>query len=235
MKKQHLLIMLAMALSALTIVPSVAFAEGSDTTSQESTETETPKSTDSTTQTEAQRKAARLAEAARKAELEAKAKAAREAAKQKAEEAKAQAKERLSGEREKRCSERESKVNEIISRSSTRGKNALAKFQTFQQRIESFVSEKSLTVESYETLLATAKAQEAAAVAAVEAAGATTFKCADQDSTNVGGTVSGVVTSQHQALKDYREALKALIKAVKAAAEAQKPTTTDDSAAGAQQ
>lgn len=227
MKKQHILITVIMVLAAV-VVPTRVFAVESGGSSGSSSGK--PSNSESLAENKAAQERLKAAQREHKAQLEAAAQKAREEAKQKAEAARVEVKEKLEGERSKRCSEREAKVNQVIDNTSLRAKATLVKFQAFQKKVETFVADKQLSVPNYDALLAIANQKQVAAAAAIETTGATTFNCADQDATKVGQSVSGAINGHHKALKAYRDALKTLVEAVRAAYQATKPTTTSQEA-----
>jgi TolA-binding protein len=128
------------------------------------------------------------------------------------------AKTKLEGQRKDKCEQRQSNINKIAGKSTTQSKKHLGTFQKIEERVKQFVTDKNLTVENYDTLVANVDAKEAAAIAAVDVAAETSFDCDTTDATNPGSVVKTLMQSQHSALKDYRTAIKDLIVAVKQSA-----------------
>lgn len=139
---------------------------------------------------------------------------------------KANATKRLEAKRLEVCEKRQTKINEIVSRGATQNTKQLAVFQKIEERVITFATDKSITSEAIDTAIAVADEKEASAVAAIEAAKATTFDCTTTDGANPGSVIKQAMTSRHTALKEYRTAIKNLIVAVKQANNDAKTTET---------
>jgi hypothetical protein len=179
------------------LLPVTVFAEDGEDSETKTTIIETPKSAEE-----------------RKKLVEEKAKAIREQVKTQREEIKT----KLTDTRLKACEKRQTAINRVAKNSSTQANKHLGTFQKIEARVKEFYASKNLTVENYDALVATVDEKEASATAAIKVAGETTFDCATTDSAQPGGVIKGLVQSQHQALKEYRTAIKNLIVAVKQAA-----------------
>lgn len=127
-------------------------------------------------------------------------------------------KEKLSTARKNVCDKRQVNINKIITNSNAQGTRNLAVFESIQARVIQFATQKNLTVANYDALVADADAKRAAAQAALDISGQTTFSCDDTDPSSPGKVVSDLMHTKHDALKDYRTAIKNLIVAVKQAA-----------------
>lgn len=131
---------------------------------------------------------------------------------------KEQRSEKLSENRLKVCENRQATINKIIANSATQSEKHLAVFQKIEDRVVTFYEEKTLSLDTYDTLLATVDEKEAAAIAAIDLAKETTFSCDDADATNPGSLARELVKSEHTALKEYRTAIKDLLVAIKTTA-----------------
>lgn len=146
---------------------------------------------------------------------------------QQVQEKKAEIKEKLSDTRKKVCEKRQVNINKIITNSNAQGASNLAVFQSIQGKVMQFVTDKNLTVANYEALVADADAKRGDAQAAFEVARQTTFSCDNTDPSSPGKVVSDLMHTKHDALKDYRTAVKNLIVAVKQAADDKTKTESE--------
>ena len=115
------------------------------------------------------------------------------------------------------CEKRQSRINEIISRGTERNTKQLGVFQAIEDKVVKFYEDKNLSSDGYTAALADADAKEAVAVAAIEVSTETTFDCATADGEKPGAVIKQAMVTRHQALKDYRTAIKELIVVVKKA------------------
>lgn len=123
--------------------------------------------------------------------------------------------EKLDAKRLDVCQKRQERINSIVSKSVEQSTKHLATFQKIEERVTQFYIDKSLTVTNFDELVATVDEKEAAAIASIDISAETTFDCETTDGSNPGSIVRDLVRSQHQALKEYRTAIKDLIVAVK--------------------
>lgn len=121
----------------------------------------------------------------------------------------------LEGKRLAACEKRSSKINKILSHGTDHSRKHLAVFQKIEERVKQFYANKNLDVDGYDAAVANADEKEATAVAAIEASTSTTFDCANADGAKPGNAVQELMKTRHQALKDYRTAIKELILVVK--------------------
>lgn len=125
---------------------------------------------------------------------------------------------RLADARLRACQNRQSAINNILSRLVTRGTNQLDLFNTIAQRVETFKTTKNVTVSNYDQLVATLQADQTKAtsdLAAMKSNG--TLDCTSSDPK---GMVSAFQTDLKQEISDlkaYRTDVKNLIVAVKTA------------------
>ncbi|MBC7764337.1 hypothetical protein H7Y29_01350 [Microbacteriaceae bacterium] len=219
-KTVYLIIGLPVLAVTLALSPVVRAESGSGTRSTMMTrESEDQTETDSeqTTTSTSTRRTAEVEK--RRSELEMKIK-----------EVKAENKVRLDDTRKKVCENRTEKINSIIQKRSEQATNQLAVFKKISNRVQSFATTKNLTVENYDTLVATIAEKEAAAQAAIDVNKATTFECASASSDNPSLLPRTTIEAVRNALKEYRTSIKNLIVNVKASAEKAEavatPTTT---------
>lgn len=130
---------------------------------------------------------------------------------------KANATKRLETKRLEVCEKRQTKINEIVSRGATQNTKQLAVFQKIEARVIQFATDKNITSDEITAAIAAADEKEAAAIAAIDAAKATTFDCSTTDGANPGSAIKQAMTTRHAALKEYRTSIKDLIVAVKQA------------------
>lgn len=125
--------------------------------------------------------------------------------------------EKLNAKRLEVCQKRQSKINDIGSKSTEQNKKHLAVFQKIEANVEQFYVNKNLSAEGYDAAVAAADEKEAIAVAAIEASAEISFDCSTTDGAEPGSAVKELMTSRHSALKEYRTAIKNLIVIVKKA------------------
>lgn len=147
--------------------------------------------------------------------------------------------EKLETKRLEVCQKRQSKINNIGSKSTEQNKKQLAVFQKIEANVEQFYVNKNLSAEGYDAAVAAANEKEAIAVASVEASAEVTFDCTTTDGAKPGSAIKELMTSRHDALRNYRTAIKDLIVIVKKAigqkeqaSSSTKPETTSTTAGG---
>lgn len=148
-----------------------------------------------------------------------KASQAKQVAEQKATDAKANAQTRLTDAKLKSCQNRETAINNIMSRLSDRGQKQLDLFSSIADKTEAFYVQKGNTIATYDALiadLATKKTTAEATVATVNS-DSTTFKCDGTDPKGVASIFKDSLKAEITALKDYKTAVKNLIVGVKSA------------------
>lgn len=122
---------------------------------------------------------------------------------------------KLEGKRLATCEKRSSKINSILAHGTDQSRKHLAVFQKIEERVKQFYANKNLTADGYDTAVTNADEKEAAAVAAIETSTETTFNCENADGAKPGDAIRELMKSRHQALKEYRTAIKDLILVVK--------------------
>lgn len=132
---------------------------------------------------------------------------------------------RLQGQREQICQQRQAKINQVFDKLTANAKRNLVVISTVQMRVENFYKDKKLNLANYDQLLQNANNKRQAAEGVFDAIGNVNFNCQEQDGRNVGQNVKEAVQNERQALREYRQAVKDLLVAVKQAAE-QKTTNT---------
>lgn len=141
-------------------------------------------------------------------------------AQSKAEEVKQRVQGKLDEKRKQTCEKRVATINRIMTNAATQGTNHLSVFDKISERVQKFYADKGLNVANYSALVAEVNAKKAAATAAIKAVqDGKTFSCDGDNPVGKIDAFNGQIRAMHQALKDYRTAIKNLIVAVKSAAE----------------
>jgi uncharacterized protein YukE len=193
-------------LLSLTAVPLAYAVEGDDANAADSSTTQMTRE--------------ELKAAAEKRMAEAKEKAAKIKAETEARKAKLQQRaEKLSAAKLQICQKRETVINGVMSRMSSRGQKQLDLITAVSTKVQAFKNSKNITVADYDTLLAAVESSKATAQTAVDAVKNTQveFKCDGSDPKGAGSSFREAVKAQDAALKAYRDAVKDLIKAVRQA------------------
>jgi hypothetical protein len=177
-------------------------------------------------ETEAERQAGNIKLEAEKKAEDAKHKA--DEIRTKVEDVKRQDDKKLGDAKLKVCEKRQDGIQNIMGRVGERAQKQLDLYAQVSTRVQTFVTDKKLTVTNYEQLVADVATKKTAAQNAVNkvAADKAAFKC---DGTDPVGTVDifkADVAAQNEALKAYRASIKSLIDAVKAAAKDAAPAPT---------
>lgn len=123
--------------------------------------------------------------------------------------------EKLSGKRAEACEKKQAHINQILDNRVSAASKHFERFKSIQDKLETFVETKALVVENATALQLIMNDAQAAARAAIDAAAATDFACAETDATAPGKIVTEQVSAQKQALKTYRSAIKDYAVAVK--------------------
>lgn len=134
---------------------------------------------------------------------------------QKIEQLKQERRTKLTETRQKACEARAEKINGILEKRSEQARKHLEVFQNIAARVQEFVAAKELTIENYDSLVATITEREAAVLAAIEVNDETTFDCATVDADNPLKLPRATTNAVRDALKEYRTAIKDLIVQVK--------------------
>lgn len=124
-------------------------------------------------------------------------------------------KQRLEGSRLALCEKRETKINDLISKSTTVGQKRLASIQHVESRVNAFVLKKELTSAEIDAAVQVANEKEAVAVEAVKAMGEAKYECGSVDAERPSHFIKTVRDERHTALSAYRTAVKDLIHKVK--------------------
>lgn len=125
------------------------------------------------------------------------------------------------------CDSREEKINTRINRISERSKNQFDRITNIYEATVAFSTKKGLTVDNYGSLTTSVVSAKNAAAATLETIQATpTFSCnSDGPKADVQSFLNARL-DKSDAFKNYRDAVKVFVKAVKQAAES--TTTTED-------
>lgn len=213
----------ALLLSLVAIPQVQALTDGEATGSDDSQA--------STTSETEQKSREELKAAAEKRMAEARARAAELKAKQEENKTKRQeAAKKLEETKLRICEKRQTVITGVMSRMNSRGQKQLDLITAVSTKVQAFKNSKNITVENYDTLLAAVESSKTTAQAAVDAVKNTQveFKCDGSDPKGVASSFKETVKAQNEALKDYRDAVKDLIKAVRQA-NGTKRTSTEPS------
>jgi hypothetical protein len=142
---------------------------------------------------------------------------ARAAAEERGEVKRAEAETRLADKKLEICERREQKVQNIMARISDRGDKHLDVFTKISDRVQTFYTDKNLTVANYDELVANVDKKKQAAEAQVAAIreASVEFNCDSEDPKGVAWAFKDDMKAQVAALKEYRTAVKDLLVAVK--------------------
>lgn len=116
------------------------------------------------------------------------------------------------------CQNRETAINNIMSRINTRAQNQLTLFGTIATRVEGFYTSKGKTVSNYDQLvaaIATAKTQATTDLNTLQSN--STFSCSSSDPKGMVTAFQGYLKTEITDLQNYRTAVKNLIVAVASA------------------
>ena len=135
--------------------------------------------------------------------------------------------EKLDAKRLAVCEKRQSKINAIVTRGNERNEKQLAVFQKIEAKVIQFYEDKQLSSEGYDAAVTLANEKEAAVLASIQVSSETTFDCNKTDGAAPANVVRELMRTRHEALKDYRSAIKDLIVVVKKAHGQQQTSETD--------
>ncbi|HKX73143.1 MAG TPA: hypothetical protein VJM32_03980 [Candidatus Saccharimonadales bacterium] len=135
--------------------------------------------------------------------------------------AKARVQGKLDETKRKVCANRTDAIKKIMSRAAEAGQKHLTLFSAVQARVEEFYAKKKLNVANYEALKTTAIAKRDATVSALQAVSdSTVLDCSADNPVGAADAFKAKVKAMHDALKEYRSSVNALLVAVKTAAKA---------------
>lgn len=217
-----------LAVVGLTVSGAGASAVPGDREAQQLV-TQTQDVTDQTV-TEAREAAKLRVEQAREAAKE-RAQAAREKATARLEARKLEITTKLDAARKERCEAREERINKIIGKAAEQSTKQLDVFRKIEDKVVAFYADKQLSADNYDALLTAANEKEAAVQVAIESTEVILLDCEAEGAARELGTLArSSVKTLHEALKEYRTAIKDLIVGVKQANDA---ANAEDSAADA--
>jgi hypothetical protein len=135
--------------------------------------------------------------------------------------AKARVQGKLDEAKRKVCANRTDAIKKIMSRAAEAGQKHLTLFSSIQARVEEFYAKKQLNVGNYDALKTAAVAKRDAVVRALQAVSdSTVLDCSADNPVGAADAFKAKVKAMHDALKDYRSSVNALLVAVKSAAKA---------------
>lgn len=119
------------------------------------------------------------------------------------------------------CQKHEQGIDKIMQRIGVRGDNHIALIGKIADNVEAYYKAKNLSVANYDELVAAVNSTKATAQSAVDAANQAKgqFSC-DGDPAGSATDFKTLVQARNDAIKSYRDAVKQLIQAVKAASPA---------------
>ncbi len=129
-------------------------------------------------------------------------------------------KEKLEGKRFELCEKREDRINRLLQSSAENVQKKLVVFQRIEQGVKTFYENKNLSAVGYDSAVNMVDEAEAAAIAAIDAMSNVSFECDDADGSNPGVIISTAARARHDALKEYKTAVRELIVVVKQALQA---------------
>lgn len=133
---------------------------------------------------------------------------------------------KLEAKRLETCQARQQKINDIFNKSTEQNKKQLAVFQKIEANIKQFYIDKKLSIPQYQAVLDSVATKEAIAVASIEVSSEITFDCTTENAAKPGAVIKEVMTTRHNALKEYRTAIKNLILVVRKANGTQNTTNS---------
>lgn len=208
--KQSIACGMVVALLVPTVVSAHEGEHDESTSDDHSGEMTTQQSTPDQKRTEELRKKIEQRLQERKSERESK-----------TEDKKAELKQRLSDAKKKICEKHEAQINKVISVINTRRQNAFDRITKVSDAVQKFVSEKNVTVANYDELVATVAAAKASAESAMnEQESVPEISCDGEHPKADLSSFKEKRLGSIDAMKEYRDSVKALVKAVREVTEA---------------
>lgn len=135
------------------------------------------------------------------------------------EDKKAEVRQRLSDAKKKVCEKHQTRINNLMTGMNTRRQNAFDRISQVSEAVQSYYANNELSVANYDELLATVTAAKAAAEAGLTAQqSAPKLDCAGEQPKADLSDFKTKRADSIDAMKEYRTAVKALVQAVRAAA-----------------
>ncbi len=145
-------------------------------------------------------------------------------------EKKAEIKEKLEGKRAELCEQRSNRINTVVNNRSGALQRHLTRFDEIKAKIVAFVDKKQLSSDQLTSLAATMETAGANAQAAVDAFQGTDFVCRQADANDPGGIVISTWASAKEAMRAYRDTIKAYAKEARSLATAAVAASDDGTA-----
>jgi hypothetical protein len=126
---------------------------------------------------------------------------------------------RLDDAKKKVCNTRADAIHKVMQTAATTGQKRTDLFQKIATRVKEFYANKKLNVPNYDQLVAAITTKKQAADDAILAVkDATGFNCDSDNPVGTADQYKADVLAMHEAIKDYRTAIGALLTAVKTSA-----------------
>lgn len=126
---------------------------------------------------------------------------------------------RLTAKKLERCQQRERVLNNIIARIGDRGQKQINVINSIQEKVQKFYTEKNISLDNYDVLVANANDKKQLATAEMEQVRSMngTFSCTGENPTGVAAQFKNQAAKQSAAMKEYRLAVHELAVAIKTA------------------
>ncbi len=117
------------------------------------------------------------------------------------------------------CQNREQVMNNIMARIGDRGQKQINVINSIQEKVQNFYTDKEITVENYDALMATVTTKKQVATTAMNNVRLMkgTFSCSGENPKGVAVQFKSQAATQSAAMKEYRDAVHALAVSIKTA------------------
>lgn len=113
------------------------------------------------------------------------------------------------------CKKHETKINEINNKNIEQNQKQITTFHDIENKVKSFYAEKGLTSDKYASAIDRINTTRTFAIATIGASTEITFNCDEASATDPGTTLREMTSTRHDAIKEYKNAIKNLIQVVK--------------------
>jgi len=124
---------------------------------------------------------------------------------------------KLQGQNLEKCQNREMAINNIMTRTGDRGQKQINVIESIQQKVQSFYSEKNISIDNYESLTSNIEAKKQVAITAMNQVQTMkgTFSCGTDNPKGVATQFKSQASIQLGAIKEYKESVHELVVAIK--------------------
>lgn len=137
---------------------------------------------------------------------------------------------KLQGRSLEKCQKRENAINNVMARIVDRAQKQNTVIESIRQKVQTFYTEKNITISNYDDLIANIEAKKAVATTVMNTVRNMngTFGCINEDPKGIATQFKSQISVQVAAIKEYKDAVHELVVAIKTALGDSKSATEEN-------